>query len=590
MKDHTARLSIHSIKAPSAVRITFAPALAMMLAGCTATLGTDGAGLPEEGDGNGVGSRGGDADGTDLGDGDAISPGDVPPAGDGDASIDNVPPPACPTPDPFVGTSIVRRLTNFQYNRTALLLFGDDSNPADDFPVETREEGYDNQASSQHVQLPQVVGWESAARHLAERATRDVDALLGCDTEALGIDACFSSALPTLVRRILRTSAEPQEVARYQSFFNELRDETEGTRAVELIIQALLLAPRFLFLIEEGAANANDTYRLDAYEVASRLSFLLWNQAPDDELLDAADAGDLDTRDGVATEARRLLADERAIDTIVHFHSQWIDLSEVDNMVVPDGFPESVKDAARKEIEWFIEDWYTSGGKTHELFTSPRSLVDDTLALLYGMEPRGGETVVELPAEQRAGLLTRAVFLSTHGIPPTRGDYVLSRVLCSPVPALTIMPPDPPDLGETATTRERFELHSEDPCAAGCHGVLDPVGFAFEHYGNTGRWRDTENGRPIDAATVLTLPEETGFFGPIDGAVDLSRVISESPLASDCLGENWFRYAHGRGATAQDDCSVEAMQNAIAGSGDVVDLLVALTQTDAFLYIRKEGR
>lgn len=404
--------------------------------------------------------------------------------GDGDSNhLDERAPPACPTEQPFVGSSVVRRMTNHQYSRTALVLFGDDSRPGAAFPVETREEGYDNQSESQHVQRPQVTAWETAATELAKYAVGDLDGLLGCDSEEQGADACFREGLPSLLRRVLRQLPSADDVKRYEQFYDSLREDATPERATELVLRALLLAPEFIFLVEEGAEADNGTYRLDAFEIATRLSFFFWNQAPSGELLQAAEDGELETLEEIEFWARQLLADDRSSDVVRDFHSQWIDLAELDNMVLPEGFDESVRQSAKNEIEWFIQDWYSDpSGHVSDLFTSRRSFVDEDLAALYGVAPpEQGSGVVELPADQRSGLLTRAVFLGTHGIPPTRGDFVLARVLCTPVPALTFMPPLPPDLGETATTREKFEKHAEDPCAAACHGVLDPVGFAFEH-------------------------------------------------------------------------------------------------------------
>ncbi len=542
--------------------------LASFLAGCTGTLGES----------DGSSGKGAVADG---GDG---------PRGEGDGDGDTRPPPSCDTDKPYVGTSILRRMTRLQYDRTVLQLLGDDSEPARLFPVETREEGYDNQASSQHVQRPEVVAWETAASDLASRALSNFDRLLGC-AESDDLDSCFSAQLPTLMRRVLREKPSTEETTRYQSFYDSLREEATPERSAELILRALLMAPQFLFIVEEGGVFEEGVSRLDGYEVASRLSFSLWNQAPDEALLDAAEAGLLDTKEGVAERARAMIEDERAANVVLDFHSQWIDLAELDNMVLPAGAPPELKESAKREIEWFINNWYQDGsGLIPDLFTSRASYVDSDLAALYGIDaPAEGPGATELPEGERAGLLTRAVFLGTHGIPPTRGDFVLARVLCSPVPPLTFMPPLPPDLGETATTRERFEKHAEDPCARACHGVLDPVGFAFENYDQAGMWRDTENGQPVDSATELTLSEESGVNGPISGALELSDKIASSPLATSCLSENWFRYSYGRVAKPVDDCSVASLSDALGDTGDVHDLLVALTQTDSFLYIRKEG-
>lgn len=483
--------------------------------------------------------------------------------------------------------------------------------PADAFPAPTREHGYDNQAASQHVQRQEVEEWERAAASVAQGALGRPEALSGCDADDPDFSSCFAAALPTLLETLLRGPLPDTERERYVAFFQEHEDQVGGVRAAELALQAMLLSPRFLFVVEEGVEESGEVEgtesseaagesssvaerprKLSSFEVATRLSLLLFNEAPDERLLAKAKSGELDSPEQVAEAAREMLADERAQDVILDFYGQWIDLAEIDNMVLDEGLDdESVKGAARAEVEWFINDWYQEqGGYIGDLFTSPRTWMDESLATLYGVSaPEEGPGPATLPESERAGLLTRAVFLGTHGIPPTRGDYVLERTLCRPVPPLPIVPPSAPDLGPSATTRERFEAHSEDPCAAGCHGIIDPIGFAFEHYDSMGRFRTTENGQPVDAATVLPFEEGTGLDEGVEDAIELSRAIAASPLSGDCMVENWFRYAFGRAAEDSDRCSVAGTQEALhAANGDVRELLIALVQSDAFLYLRKD--
>lgn len=526
----------------------------------------------------------------------------------------HLPPESCdPDAGHFVGISLVRRLTPRQYDRSVAQLLGDESRPADAFPVPTREHGYDNQANSQHVQRQEVEEWERAAVSVAQGALDRPDVLSGCDRDAADFGDCFAAALPSLVEKTLRGPRPDGELERYLSFYRGHERDAGAERAAELVLQVLLLSPRFLFVVEEGtpvpSASSEEPLpedeetteagssapaglrKLTPFEVATRLSLSLFNAAPDEELLARAKAGELESPAQVAELARAMLADERARDVILDFHSQWIDLAEVENMVLDESLDESVKQSARREVEWFLSDWYTEqGGRIGELFTSPKTWMDEPLATLYGVAaPEDGSGPMSLPEDQRAGLLTRAVFLGTHGIPPTRGDYILERILCRPVPPLPIVPPSAPDLGPSATTRERFEVHAEDPCAAGCHGLIDPIGFAFEHYDSVGRFRTTENGKPVDASTVLPFEEGTGLSGGVEDAIELSRAIADSPLSGDCMVENWFRYALGRAAQPADRCSVRRSQEALhASSGEVRELLVALVTSDAFLYLRKD--
>jgi hypothetical protein len=493
---------------------------------------------------------------------------------------------------PLVAPTVLRRLTARQYDRTVIDVLGETRRFGESFPTATREAGYDNQSTSQHVQRVEVDAWELAAQEMARAAISTSPLLLPCGGESAFDEACFRTALPQLAMRLLRRPLPEADLERYLAFFDERLAESDAPRAARLTLETLLLSPRFLFVVEEGTPTESDPAlrRLDGFELASRLSLLLWNTGPNEELLDRAARGELETPEQVLSAAASMLSDARAADVALDFHSQWIDLAEVDDMILPEGTDEMVRVSARVEVERFLENWFLGGdARLADLFLSRSSWLDEALADYYGVATPDGATEVTLPEDQRAGLLTRAVFLGTHSIPPTRGDFILDRVLCSPVPPLSIVPPPAPDLGPSATTRERFERHSEDPCAAGCHDRLDPIGFSFEHYDAMGRYRTHENDIRVDATAMLPFGPESGLSGKVDGAIELSRAIAESPLASDCWAENWFRYAHGRGATAVDRCSLERAEEALASSGGQLRrLLEAMTTTDAFLFVRKD--
>lgn len=492
----------------------------------------------------------------------------------------------------FVPYSLLRRMTPAQYDRTVGKILGEVRNFGETFPTPTREHGYDNQASSQHVQRQEVEKWEQAAQDISLPALDTAPALAHCSVESSEFENCFRGAFPQLAQELLRSPLSAEDEARYGSFFEARMAESGAVRAAQLTLQALLLAPRFLFQVEEGILVDDadpDLRELNAFELVSRLAFAFHNEAPDAALLEEAAAGQVETPQQVVETIVSMIEDERSLNGVVDFHSQWIDLAEVDNMVLPENVSESVKTSAKHEVQWMIEDWYQeTPALVGELFTSTRTWLDPDLASYYGVESE--ETgPASLPETERAGLLTRAVFLGTHTIPPTRGDYILERVLCLPVPALVIVPPPAPDLGPTATTRERFEQHSEDPCAASCHGVIDPIGFAFEHYDAAGQFRTEENGRVVDASTELPFEPETGVSGSVDNAIDLSNKIAESPMAQDCMVENWFRYLQGRGAVAADRCSLWEGQRAMQDSnGNLRALLEAMANTDAFRFIRKD--
>jgi hypothetical protein len=502
------------------------------------------------------------------------------------------PPPAADCPDTgehFVEPSLVRRLTHHQYNRAVESLFGDTSSPADNFPAASLEGGYDNQSSAQFVGPDMSERWEIAARAVAAKAALNANTVMSCGGAPL--DTCVMSAVPTLAKRLFRRPLTEPEQQKYLAFYEQNRATDTAERAFELTLTAMLMSPNFLFLVERGVRQANGLYALTGHELASRLAILLWNEPPDEGLLAAAEAGELATPEGLATRAELMLKDERATATIMDFHAQWFGLRSAGTLELPEGVPDTARDAAKAEVEHFIQDWYSAqGGRIQDLFTSTKAWVDADLGKLYGLNLAGGPQLVDLPAGERSGLFTRVLFLGTHANPASRGDFVLKQALCThlpPPPQLTandMLPRQP-----TETTRQHFERHATNPCAASCHGFMDPVGFLFENYDRTGSWRTEENGQPINASTVVNTAK-ADVDGPANGAIEFSQRLATSRTLSDCLAAHWFQYANGRQPGSHDRCSVRSTQERLAASsGDVRQLLIGLTQVDSFRFVRKTG-
>jgi hypothetical protein len=199
---------------------------------------------------------------------------------------------------------------------------------------------------------------------------------------------------------------------------------------------------------------------------------------------------------------------------------------------------------------------------------------------------------VDLDPNQRAGLLTQPSILAVNAhadqtSPVHRGKFVRERLLCEPIAP---PPPDvkavPPAVDPNATTRERFAQHDKDPACAYCHKLMDPIGFGFEHYDAMGTWRDLEQGLPIDASGEITSSKDVD--GTFDGAIQLAERLSTSEEVRACVVTQWFQYGHGRPNTKDDACTIQKLQTSFADAGyDIKELLVALTQTDAFLYRKR---
>ena len=358
----------------------------------------------------------------------------------------------------------------------------------------------------------------------------------------------------------------------------------------------LLNAPEFLYRPEFGrdADVLKRTKRLTDWEQASRLSYFLWDTMPDTVLFDAAEQGRLSTREGIEAEVRRMVTHPNASEAFLEFHRQWLDLNEI-LTVAPDAeihpvWNPSVANSTLQEAETHIKYIFESDEPTlGRLLLDRTTRVDANLSKLYGV-PTGS---TELPPDRRAGLLTRAGWLAatSHAVDPSpvqRGIFVVDRLLCAP----PIPPPADVDTSvvtsEVAggTNRDRYIAHSEDPACAGCHDNFDPVGFGFEHYDAVGRFRQADNGIPVDASGAFTIGDLAG--ASFDGAVEMSELLAGSLTARDCVVVQWYRYAHGRSELPEDAAGLDLLQASFGDQGNLVELLVDIVVDDAFRTVTVE--
>jgi hypothetical protein len=319
---------------------------------------------------------------------------------------------------------------------------------------------------------------------------------------------------------------------------------------------------------------------------------------PDDALFDAASRDELSSAEQIETQARRMLEDERARGVIKDFHRQWLGLDlfsgVVRNPIDRSGIETRLAAAWRASLDAFVDHVYWSeGGQLHGLFTSRTVFVDADLAGLYGASApgSGGFVGVELDPAQRAGLLTQPglVALLSHpdqSSPIRRGVFIRERIMCEPLPP---PPPDvdttPPDLDSSLTTRERFAAHTASAGCATCHERIDGIGFGLENYDAYGRFRLSEQSGSIDVSGNIVRARERTLNGPFNGPIELAERLATSRQVMDCVATQWFRYAMGRIEGADDACSLAQAQRAFYQSnGSFKELLVGMTQTDAFLY------
>lgn len=489
----------------------------------------------------------------------------------------------------------LRRLTNEEYNNTVRDLLGDTSRPADVFPPDETVGGFENNTVAPITQAG-VERYMEAAEALAARAVTRLDTLAPCPAGSPPA-SCARHFIDTFGRRAYRRPLSEGEREGLFALFAEKENRAGFARAVELVITAILESPSFLYRAEP-ADGGTKTRPLSGYEIATRLSYFIWASTPDDPLLDAAAAGNLQTREDVERAARRLLADPRATDGIRSFHRQWLDLRVLDTAskspVLFPAFTPELKAAMVEETLRFATHAVLQGGDTiTTLLTSKKSFVDAALAKLYGVPAPAGDgfALVDLPPLERSGLLTHASVMTVlagaeETSPILRGKFVREKLLCEKIsPPPVGLDIRPPPFDPKLTRKERFNQHRADPSCAYCHDTMDPPGFGFEHYDAIGAWRSVEGAAaPVDATGVLSDIDDAN--GPFDGAVDLAARLSASKQVRRCIATQWFRAALGRVERVEDKPSLDMAYQTFARAGfDVRELIVAIAASDVFRHV-----
>jgi hypothetical protein len=506
------------------------------------------------------------------------------------------PPPAAPGTPGGPAPAPLRRLTQAELNRTLRALF-----PVVELPfVELNDgdgKGFEGDVARQtpsDLVIEQVRAGAIAVS--AAVAARPELLLPRAPVDEADEVAVGRELVAQLGPRALRRPLEPGEAERYGALFEEMRNEHGFAVAVQLVLQAFLQSPSFLYRLELGADGAvGPTVPLGSFEMASRLSYLLWSSMPDEALFAAAAAGRLSTPDELEAQARRMLADERAKDAILSFHRQWLDFDKIltvhkDTETHP-SWSEALRASMRQEADAFIEEVFFGGDATlRSLLTARTTRVDASLAALYGIAaPAADWSLVELPGAQRAGVLTQAAFLAgrSHAVNPSpvlRGVFVLERLMCEAIPPpsseINTTPPEAGDEPGPTTNRQRYAQHTFDPVCQGCHAGIDGIGMGLESYDAIGAFRTLDQGLPVDDSGSL---EATSVGGTFAGGPGLAALLADSEIVQACAARHWLAYAHGRSEDPADEPQLEEVNAAFgAAGGDVRELLVAIVRSPAF--------
>ena len=364
----------------------------------------------------------------------------------------------------------VRRLTHVEYDNTIADLLGDTSEPSTGFESDLAQDGFTNNAAGQNVSPTLAEQYMVAAETISENATGDLNALLGCDPLLVGEQVCAQQFIATFGRRAFRRPLSAEEGARMNQLFQTAREDFDFEVSVQLVLQAFLQSPQFLYLLEPSdfAVEAGTIEPLDPWQLASRLSYFIIGSMPDELLMAAAESGEFSTPEAVGIQARRLLELPRARERIALFFTEWLRLRSIDRME-KDGamFPDynlNLAQQMRQQVELFATDVILDqNGTSTDLLTATHTFMTPELAPLYDVpSPNVASNQferVELDPTRRAGLLTHVAMMAnlahTNQTDPVhRGKFVRGSLLCEAVPA---PPVDaaivPPVVSPDATTR-----------------------------------------------------------------------------------------------------------------------------------------
>jgi hypothetical protein len=445
--------------------------------------------------------------------------------------------------------------------------------------------------------------YNKAANTLATQIARDAAKLTALMPASAPGDAEGKARafIASFGLRAFRRPLTDAEVSQHLALFRQgpqvIASGNELADGLELVIAAFLSSPHLLYRTELSSAATGGKIALTDYEVATRLSYGFLNTLPDQALFDAAAGKQLHTREQVLAQARRLIDSPAGIATLRDLHEQTIrdiDPTELvrDTKLHPLFKPGIGADMKEEVLAFINEVIYGQQKSVSELLTAPWTMIDSKLAPIYGVTlPAGssGFVKVNLDGRQRTGLYTQLGFLAQtatdfNSRPIKRGVHLSEHLLCNQVP------PPPPEANQTPvpsgagkTNRQAFEAATEAPgtVCAGCHGkLINPLGFAFEHFDGLGRYREQDSGQPIDTRATYEFAEGNKSY---DGAVELMKIVAEGRQAHECYSRQLFEYVYARAAGDSDGPLITELGRRSKLKVSIKSLLADLVATDAFL-------
>ena len=493
--------------------------------------------------------------------------------------------------------SVARRLSRAEIDNVLKDMLGDDSAPATRVLAEDLFSPFDNDYASQVASGALIDSLEALAVDVAGRVLADPALrarLVPCTPSGRSDAACFRRTVEGLLRRAFRRPVSAAEVEPYMSLLQFASEDvpevtTDFYTAVGLLVRSVLQDPEWLYRIEIGTPTEDDgVFGLNGYEIAGRMSFLLWGSAPDDALLQDAGAGMLGDDERRREIAERMLADPRARAQLRRFHAMWLGYRALPH-------PPELTAAFQRETNALLDRVIFEERRSYlDLFTFDQTYLDATLADHYGLpRPSGGSAGwVPYGDSGRAGILSHGSVLSafskfTDTSPTQRGIFVRTRLLCQTIdrPPANVMADKPPGDKDAVCKTDRYAEHRSNGACAGCHDQLDPIGFGLEQFDIAGRRREHDEGLPqcaIDGQGAVT------GYGAFSGPGELAALLVENDLVQDCVVRQLAHFALGRKPEGSEEQLVGALATGFADNEYAFDrLLIDVVANPAFALRRE---
>lgn len=558
--------------------------------------------------GSGGGGEGGDGEGGSGGDGGGM----VMPKPD---SLNRNPQNPLTCDRPLIenaNASQLQRLTNVQYVNTMRDLFAglvpDGALPQKkDFPDELKEGAtFSNNVVSQLGSEAATQARETAVVMVSGEAVKDLPKLMGCDAKDQAAEAgCVSKFLDTFGARAWRRPLTGEEKDSLGQLFTDARKELDYRQSVQTVLGAMLQSPQFLYRIQEGTGEVVKDMgkRLSDYEMASSLSYTIWNSMPDGDLFAAAKDGKLATVAQIEAQAKRMLGDDRAKGTVLQVLREWLHVERLESNADSNAKDRGLfskygiaqAEGSLKGFEAFLSSSFWDGDHSFKtMMTSTKGFVNDDTAELYGVSKPGKSelTSVDLNKDQRRGVLTQPFFMAGWANDKAqsailRGAFIMEGILCSaappPPPGVVAKIPDVPNR-DSMTLRQVIEsaIESQDACKA-CHKIIDGFGFLFDNYDAIGMYRTKE--RELDLNTTATIPDMFDVKGEYPSAREFSEAVAKSEQAAQCMVQHLYEYVTARPPVEEDGCHIAPLTDGFLANGtDMQKLLVDIIKSPAFRY------